>query len=156
MISQSSKCRLYICIYTLTCTYIHTHVHMYIGMFSYFYFVLLVCEVFIFLRSLYTLPLLVTGRAYYVIVALHYVLASITKTRLFKYIENFTAQNWKFSNKNSNIFHISAQNIDCGYSLEPPRRGGSMFSSRNKVNNIYPCKLQFYYVKVGFKVVKIL
>ena len=24
-----------------------------------------------------------------------------------------------------NIFRISAQNIDCGYSLEPPRRGGS-------------------------------
>ena len=23
------------------------------------------------------------------------------------------------------IFHISAQNIDCGYFLEPPRRGGS-------------------------------
>ena len=23
------------------------------------------------------------------------------------------------------IFHIPAQNIDCGYSLEPPRRGGS-------------------------------
>ena len=23
------------------------------------------------------------------------------------------------------IFHISAQNIDCGYSLELPRRGGS-------------------------------
>ena len=30
-----------------------------------------------------------------------------------------------FSNKISDIFHISAQNIDCGYSLEPPRRGGS-------------------------------
>ena len=30
-----------------------------------------------------------------------------------------------FQIKNSNIFHISAQNIDCGYSLEPPRRGGS-------------------------------
>ena len=27
--------------------------------------------------------------------------------------------------KNSNIFHIPAQNIDCEYSLEPPRRGGS-------------------------------
>ena len=27
--------------------------------------------------------------------------------------------------KNSDIFHISAQNIDCGYSLEPSRRGGS-------------------------------
>ena len=23
------------------------------------------------------------------------------------------------------LFHSSAQNIDCGYSLEPPRRGGS-------------------------------
>ena len=31
----------------------------------------------------------------------------------------------KFQIKNSDIFHISAQNIDCGYSLEPPRQGGS-------------------------------
>ena len=55
------------------------------------------------------------------------------------------------------FFHISAQNIDCGYSLEPPRRGGSnecpqsMFLSRNKKNNVYPCKPQFYCIKVGFK-----
>ena len=49
----------------------------------------------------------------------------ITKIRLFKYIENFISKNWKFSEKNSDIFHISAQNIDCGYSLEPPRRGSS-------------------------------
>ena len=34
-------------------------------------------------------------------------------------------KNEKFSDKNCNIFHISAQNIDYGYSLEPPRRGGS-------------------------------
>ena len=27
--------------------------------------------------------------------------------------------------KKSDIFHISAQNIDCGYSLKPPRRDGS-------------------------------
>ena len=27
--------------------------------------------------------------------------------------------------KNSGSFHVSAQNIDCGYSLEPPREGGS-------------------------------
>ena len=27
--------------------------------------------------------------------------------------------------KNSDIFYISAQNIGCWYSLEPPRRGGS-------------------------------
>ena len=30
-----------------------------------------------------------------------------------------------FQIKNSDIFHTSAQNIDCGYSLEPPLRGGS-------------------------------
>ena len=30
-----------------------------------------------------------------------------------------------FRYKNANIFYISAQNIDYGYSLEPPRRGGS-------------------------------
>ena len=29
----------------------------------------------------------------------------------------------KFQIKNSDIFHISAQNIDYGYSLEPPHRG---------------------------------
>ena len=59
--------------------------------------------------------------------------------------------------KNSDIFHISAQNIDCGYSLKPPRRGGSneypksMFLSRNKKNNIYPYKPQFYYIKGGLR-----
>ena len=64
--------------------------------------------------------------------------------------------------KNSDNFHISAQNIDCGYSLEPPHRGGSneypqsMFLSRNKNNNVYPCKPQFYYIQVGFKGVKII
>ena len=26
-----------------------------------------------------------------------------------------------------------------------------MFVSRNKKNNVYPCKPQFYYIKVGFK-----
>ena len=50
----------------------------------------------------------------------------------------------KFQIKNSDIFHISAQNIDCGYPLQPPRRGGSneypqsMVLSRNKKNNVYP------------------
>ena len=62
--------------------------------------------------------------------------------------------------KNWNIFQISAQNIDCGYSLEP--RGGSneypqsMFLSRNEKNNVYPYKPQFYYIKVGFKGVRII
>ena len=60
------------------------------------------------------------------------------------------------------FFHISAQNIGCGYPFEPPRRGGSneypqsMFLNRNKKNNVYPCEPQFYYIKVGFKGVKII
>ena len=49
---------------------------------------------------------------------------SITKTRLLKYIENVTTKN-SFQIKKTDILHISAQNIDCGYLLEPPRRGGS-------------------------------
>ena len=46
-------------------------------------------------------------------------------------------QKEKTSDKNSDIFLISPQNIDYGYLLEPPRRGGSneypqsMFLSRN-------------------------
>ena len=60
------------------------------------------------------------------------------------------------------MFHISAQNIDCGYSLEPPRQGGSneyplsMFLDRHKKNDVYLCKPQFYYIKVGFKGVSII
>ena len=30
-----------------------------------------------------------------------------------------------FQMKNCATFHIYSQNKDCGYSLEPPRRGGS-------------------------------
>ena len=67
------------------------------------------------------------------------------KTQLFKHVENFPQKMWNFSDKNYDVFHISAQNKDCGYFLEPPRRGGSneypqsMLLSRNKKNNVYPC-----------------
>ena len=76
----------------------------------------------------------------------------IMKTRLFKYIENFTTKKWK-----RDSFHILAQNIDCWYWLETPRWGGSneypqfMFLSRDKKIIVYACKLQFYCVKVEFK-----
>ena len=33
----------------------------------------------------------------------------ITKTSLLKYPENFTTKNWKFIDKKSDIFHISAK-----------------------------------------------
>ena len=68
--------------------------------------------------------------------------------------------NENFQIKKFDIFYISAQNIDCGYPLEPPRRGHSngypqsMCLSRNNKNNVYPCKPQFYYTKVGFMGVK--
>ena len=39
---------------------------------------------------------------------------NITRTCLFKYIENFTYKNWKFSDKNSDIFHISTQKYIVG------------------------------------------
>ena len=75
------------------------------------------------------------------------------------YWKFYHQKNEKFQIKNSDI---SAQNIDCEYSLEPPRRGGSneypqsMFLSRNKKNNVYTSKPQFYYIKEGFKGVKII
>ena len=51
----------------------------------------------------------------------------------------------KIENFHGNIFYIFlifAQNIDCGYTLEPPQRGGSneypqsMFWSKNKKNRL--------------------
>ena len=74
----------------------------------------------------------------------------------------FQPKTENFQIKNSDIFRIPVQNIDFGYSLEPPRRGGSneytqfMFLSRNEKNNVFPCKSQFCYIKVGFKGVKII
>ena len=48
------------------------------------------------------------------------------------------------------FFQISAQNISCGYSLEPPRRDGSteysqsmFFEQKKEKNNVYPCKPKF-------------
>ena len=81
----------------------------------------------------------------------------VTKTRLFKYILKISPPKTEnFQIKVLIFFHISAQNVDCGYSIEPPRRGGSneypqsMLLSRNNKNNVYPCKTQFYCLKVGF------
>ena len=49
----------------------------------------------------------------------------ITKTRLFKYIENFTTKNWQISEKILIFFIFLIKNIDWEYSLEPLRQGGS-------------------------------
>ena len=62
-----------------------------------------------------------------------------------QYIEKKNGcKNENFRWKKINIFLIFAQNIDCGYTLEPPRRGGSneylqsMFWSKNKKNRYTP------------------
>ena len=54
-----------------------------------------------------------------------------------------------FQLKNFDIFLIFAQNIDCGYTVEPPRQGGSneypqsMFWSKNKKNRYTPAYPSF-------------
>ena len=67
-----------------------------------------------------------------------------------QYTEIFSAVKIEnFTRKNFDIFNIFAQNIDCGYSLEPPRRGGSneypqsMFWSKNKKNRYTPAYPNF-------------
>ena len=57
----------------------------------------------------------------------------------------------KFQIKKSDIFHIPVQNMVCGYSLDPPRRGGfneypqyMYFSKLRKI--MYIRKPQFYYM----------
>ena len=66
-------------------------------------------------------------------------------------------KNDNFQMKIFDVFLICAQNIDCGYTLEPPHRGGSneypqsMFWSKNKKKYVYPSKPHFFYIKVGCK-----
>ena len=49
---------------------------------------------------------------------------SLRKYAYWNILKILPPKNEKNSDKYSDIFHISAQNIDCGYSLDPPRRGG--------------------------------
>ena len=64
--------------------------------------------------------------------------------------------------KQNVFFLIFAQNINCGYTLEPPRRGGSneypqsMFWSKNKKKMYSPANPSFFYIKVRIKGVYIL
>ena len=79
----------------------------------------------------------------------------ITITRICNILQFFTAVKYgNFQIKSCDIFLNFAPNIDYGHKLEPPQRGSSneypqsMFYSRTK-KKVYPCKPQFYYVKVG-------
>ena len=58
-------------------------------------------------------------------------------------------KNENFQKEIFDIFLIFAQNRDCGYTLEPPHRGGSneypqfMFWSKNKKNRYTPTNPSF-------------
>ena len=63
-----------------------------------------------------------------------------------------------FRKEEEDIFLIFAQNIDCWYTLEPPHCDEEVLTSTCNLclrartrNNVYPCKSQFYYIKVGCK-----
>ena len=66
----------------------------------------------------------------------HYENMPMQHKEIFKVVKN---ENFKL--KNFDIFLNFAENIDCEYTLEPPRRGGSneypqsMFWSKNKKNS---------------------
>ena len=65
--------------------------------------------------------------------AVHYENLPMQQTEIFLAlkIENFQL-------KNFDIFLIFVQNIDCGYTLEPPRQGGSNELPRRGGSNEYP------------------
>ena len=75
---------------------------------------------------------------------------SVHYTEIFKVVKNEN-----FQQKFFDIFLIFAQNIDCGYTLEPPPRGGSneypqsMFWSKNKKNRYTPAYPSFAIEKWG-------
>ena len=104
-------------------------------------------------------------------VTTHLFCTLITKTFLFKYTENFTTKKCKFSDKISWYFSyfcskqrlwVLVRTASTRRFYLTPRRGGSyeylqsLFWAEIRKNNVYPYKSQFYYIKRGFKRVKII
>ena len=71
------------------------------------------------------------------------------------YRKFFGCENENFHWKIFEFFVIFAQNINCVYTFEPHRRGGSneypqsMFWSKNNEKYVYTCKPHFYNIKWG-------
>ena len=65
------------------------------------------------------------------------------------YRDFLDVKNENYKQKNIDVFIIFAQNMDCGYTLEPPRRGASneypqsMFWIKNKRNGNTPAYPSF-------------
>ena len=88
--------------------------------------------------------------SFHTAVIYHYENLPMQYTEIFKVVKNVN-----FQKKIFDIFLIFAQNIDCGYTLEPPRRGGSneypqsMFWSKNKKNRYTPACFGAKIRKIG-------
>ena len=78
-----------------------------------------------------------------------------TPIQIYRHFHLLKLKNFRY--KNSDIFHMSAQNIDREYSLEPPLRGGSneypqsIFVSRNKKIIYTPVNPSFTIWKWGLR-----
>ena len=84
---------------------------------------------------------------------LHFCSFILRKHAYSNILKIFSPKNENFEIKISDIFHMSSQTHRLWYSFARPCRGGlneyqqSMFLSRNKKNDIYTCKPQFYYIR---------
>ena len=78
-------------------------------------------------RSLWIVPIIISLSSHSTFIILSSKIANITKTCLYNFDPlkpHFYTVKLRFTGVYI-IFIIFAQNKDCGYSLEPPRRGGS-------------------------------
>ena len=84
---------------------------------------------------------------FYKTVLFYYIITKTCPCNIQRFFSGSKIEN--FIGKKIVIFLIFAQNIDCGYTLEPPRRGGSneypqsMFWSKNKINRYTPVNPSF-------------
>ena len=81
----------------------------------------------------------------------------MTKTSLFKYTENFTTKKkWKFSDKKSDIFHISAKNISKLGEAVLTSTHNLCFWAEIKTIMYIPVYSSFTILKFGYKGVKLI
>ena len=84
----------------------------------------------------------------------------ITKHAYSNMLKILPSKNKKNQIKILIFFTFLLKNIDCGYRLELPQYSTSTYNlcfwAEIRKNCIYPCKPQFYYIKVGLKAVIII
>ena len=67
------------------------------------------------------------------------------------YCDLYGSKICNIQNKNCDVFLIFDYNIECWYFEAVPVSTHKLcFMKINRKNNTYTCKLQFYYIKVGF------